>query len=72
MILNSVLSYCACCPLHLKEEPSQNQKIITFLSKQFEDKRLIQKIEVYPCFIGIVCSLRHIDFRFGVAKKAMP
>ena len=27
MILNSVLSYCACCPLHLKEEPSQNQKI---------------------------------------------
>ena len=24
---------------------------------------------VYPCFIGIVCVLRHIDFRFGVAKR---
>ena len=26
-------------------------------------------MEVYPWFIGIVCSLRHIDFRFGVAKR---
>ena len=24
---------------------------------------------VYPCFIGMVCVLRHIDFRFGVAKR---
>ena len=27
------------------------------------------KMDVYPCFIGIVCVLRHIDFRFGVAKR---
>ena len=26
-------------------------------------------MDVYPCFIGIVCVLRHIDFRFGVAKR---